>query len=473
MTLRVKLAIALAALAACATIVVGSVSYFSTEHVLYDQVDASLTAAARRVTAGPANGPAIPLPPGAQQSDQGDRRRNRDFAQILVQTLDVQGTIIESPRSGALPVDAVDKEVAAGGPGVASVRRDIRFEGEPYRMLTVPSQQPAGATQLARSLRETEHVLEDIRDRTLLTVVLMSGLAALVGVFIAKRVTKRLVHLTDAATTVARSGDLNIEVPVDGRDETGRLGRAFHEMLTSLARSKNAQQQLVQDAGHELRTPLTSLRTNVAVMQRYGELSPASQQRLLADVESETRELSTMVDELVALATDRQLDEVPEHVALGAAAEQAIDRARRRSGREITLTADASVALVRPNGLDRAITNLVGNAIKFSEGKFSEGKFSEGKFSEGPIEVLVRNGRVEVSDRGPGIAEADLPRLFDRFYRADAARSLPGSGLGLAIVRDLAESHGGSVFATNRDGGGATIGFELPIVPPDRSGASS
>ena len=85
----------------------------------------------------------------------------------------------------------------------------------------------------------------------------------------------------------------------------------------------------------------------------------------------------------------------------------------------------------------------------------------------------MRNGRVEVSDRGPGIAEADLPRLFDRFYRADAARSLPGSGLGLAIVRDLAESHGGSVFATNRAGGGATIGFELPIVPPDRSGASS
>ncbi|MEZ5250720.1 MAG: sensor histidine kinase [Ilumatobacteraceae bacterium] len=94
------------------------------------------------------------------------------------------------------------------------------------------------------------------------------------------------------------------------------------------------------------------------------------------------------------------------------------------------------------------------------------------KFSDGPIDVVVAAGAVMVSDRGPGLTEADLPRVFDRFYRSDEARALPGSGLGLAIVRDLAESHGGSVSATNRDGGGATIGFRLPVAPhpPRRAG---
>jgi two-component system sensor histidine kinase MprB len=220
-------------------------------------------------------------------------------------------------------------------------------------------------------------------------------------------------------------------------------------MLASLARSRQAQQQLVQDAGHELRTPLTSLRTNVSVMRRFDELSPASRERLLADVDSETRELSSLVDELVALATDQAAEEPSEVIALGEVAARVADRANRRWGREVSVVADGSTVLVRPQGLERALTNLVGNAVKFSTG---------------PIEVRVTRGRVEVADRGPGIAAEDLGRLFDRFYRSAAARAMPGSGLGLAIVRDLAESHGGSVFARNRDGGGAVIGFVLPVV---------
>jgi two-component system sensor histidine kinase MprB len=240
-------------------------------------------------------------------------------------------------------------------------------------------------------------------------------------------------------------------VPVEGRDEAGRLAHAFNEMLASLARSRRAQHQLVQDAGHELRTPLTSLRTNVAVMQRYDELSPGSRQRLLADVESETRELTAMVNELVELATDRRDSEVPVSVVPGQVAEAVVERARRRWGREISVTTDEASVVVRPQAFERAIGNLVENALKFSDG---------------PVEVVVAGRRVEVRDRGPGIAEDDLVRVFDRFYRADAARSQPGSGLGLAIVRDMAESHGGRVFAGNREGGGAVVGFELPALPP-------
>ena len=110
----------------------------------------------------------------------------------------------------------------------------------------------------------------------------------------------------------------------------------------------------------------------------------------------------------------------------------------------------------RPAAIDRAIINLIDNAAKFSAAQPT---------GSGAIDVGVDNGRVSVSDRGPGVPTDDLPHIFDRFYRSVASRSLPGSGLGLAIVRDIVESHGGTVFAEARDGGGTTVGFTLPTLP--------
>ncbi len=447
MSLRLKFAVAMVALAAGATIAGGAVSYFATSNELRAQVDASLVDAAGRLALG------APLvdgrgPFGDLDGDGDNDGRYRSFTQILWQVIDADGTIVRSPRSGELPVIAADVRVASGTARRASDRHDVTIDGEPFRVLTVAASS-GGAVQLARSLRETEAVLERIRNQTLLIVVGLSALAAIVGIVIAQHVTRRLVRLTEAATTVASSGDLELQVPVDGRDEAGMLGVAFNAMLASLARSKRSQHQLVQDAGHELRTPLTSLRTNVSVMQRFDELSPASRQRLLADLDSETRELTTMVNELVELATDRRDEEDPSLVELGAVVDAIVERARRRSGREISVTGDRSPVLVRSQAVERAVSNLVENALKFSDG---------------PVEVAVHLGAVLVSDRGQGIAEADLGRVFDRFYRSDAARALPGSGLGLAIVREMAESHGGQVTATNRDGGGATIGFQLPLA---------
>jgi len=460
-TLRAKLAIALAALAAFTTVVVGSASYFSTSNVLRRQIDNSLDAAARRLAAAPAQDGPVQGAPDQGGPDQGgpvdlpDRPGRlldgRGFEQILVQVLDVDGRVVSAPSSGELPVDRRDRGIAAGTSRRPSARRTVELDGEEYRMLTVQvvgsDRSPSGAVQLARSTSEIGVIVRSTRNRTLVLVLVMSAIAAAIGAVIAKQVTKRLVHLTDAATAVAQSGQLDTPVPVDGDDETGRLGRAFQSMLSSLARSRAAQQQLVQDAGHELRTPLTSLRTNVTVMQRFDELSPASRERLLADLDSETRELSSLVDELVALATDQAATEPTATVQLGDVVGRVVERAQRRWGREIIVTRDQTLVVVRPQALERGITNLVNNAIKFSDGA---------------VEVAALNGRVEVRDRGPGIDPVDLPRLFDRFYRSDAARALPGSGLGLAIVRDMAESHGGSVFASNRDGGGAVIGFTLP-----------
>jgi two-component system sensor histidine kinase MprB len=447
MSLRLKLAIAMVALAVGSAVAVGAASYLSTGNQLRDQIDRSLNEAAQRVSlsggAMPGRAPnGLPFGDDADGEPPGDFR---NFTQIQTQALTSDGSVA-FPGAYELPVGDGEVDVAKAPRGRV-FRRDVVIDGENFRMLTVANGN--GAVQFARSLDETERVLDSILARTLIIVVVLAALALLVGVVIAQQITRRLVRLTDAASRVAESGDLDVDVPVDGKDETGRLGQAFNGMLASLARSRRSQHQLVQDAGHELRTPLTSLRTNVSVMQRYDELSPTSRKRLLADVESETRELTALVNELVELATDRRDLEMSVATPMGPVAEGVADRARRRSGREITVMADDNAVVVRPAALERALSNLVENALKFSDGA---------------IEVVVAFGRVEVRDQGPGIEPDDLARVFDRFYRADAARSQPGSGLGLAIVRDMAESHGGTVFASNRPTGGAVIGFQLPLA---------
>jgi two-component system sensor histidine kinase MprB len=222
-------------------------------------------------------------------------------------------------------------------------------------------------------------------------------------------------------------------------------------MLAALAASRDSQHRLVQDAGHELRTPLTSLRTNIAVLRRHDDLPPRTTAQVLDRLDDEATELTDLVNELVSLATDGRDDEPVSDVELADVVRRVAVRAATRSGRTIHVHTDDSVVAARPGAVERAVNNLLDNAIKFAP--------------EGEVGVTVQVGRVEVADRGPGIDATDIDHVFDRFFRATAARSSPGSGLGLAIVRDAAESCGGRVFASNREGGGAVLGFELPVVP--------
>jgi two-component system sensor histidine kinase MprB len=224
-------------------------------------------------------------------------------------------------------------------------------------------------------------------------------------------------------------------------------------MLAALGQSREQQQQLVQDAGHELRTPLTSLRTNVETLRRYDNLPEGTRQAILSDLEIETRELGTLVDELVQLATDTYDDEPEQTVALDHVVDRAAERVRRRTGRTITVAATPSAVIGRPRDLARAIGNLLDNAAKFSD-------------APAPVEVTVDHGTVVVRDHGPGIPAADLGQVFQRFHRSPEARSKPGSGLGLSIVEQTARSHGGTVSAANHPGGGAVFTFSLPEAPP-------
>ena len=187
------------------------------------------------------------------------------------------------------------------------------------------------------------------------------------------------------------------------------------------------------------------------VMRRHPDMDATMRAQVLADIDRDTAELSGLVEEVVAVAADRQSTELPEPVRLSEASRNVIERARRRTSREIVLDADDTIAVVRPALFERALSNLIDNALKFDQ-------------SEATIDVTIADGVVMVADRGPGIPDADLPNVFDRFHRSVASRTLPGSGLGLSIVAEFAAAHGGSVVARNRVGGGAEVGFSLPIA---------
>jgi two-component system sensor histidine kinase MprB len=450
-SLRLKIVLLLALLAATATATIGVASYRTTRHELDETVARSLDAAAEQIRNRPnfGDGDGDDDDGGFGSGNRPGRDRPRSFEQVLVQLLDANGVVRLSPSSGELPVSTIDLAIASSSNPRAEARRDVRIDGEPFRMLTI--REGIGAAQFARSLREGQASLERILRSMISAVLVVTLLSLLLGWLIARQVTRRLVRLTDAAGEVAATGRLDVPVPVDGNDETGQLGRAFSGMLDALQRSKHEQHQLVQDAGHELRTPLTSLRTNVSVLRRRNDhLTPEQREQLLSDLDSETRELTDLVNELVELATDARDDEAVQPVRLADVAERAAARARRRFGRDVVVTADASLLDGRPNGLERAMQNLVDNACKFAP--------------EGPVEVTVQRGTVEVRDHGPGLHDIDVPHLFDRFYRSVEMRSKPGSGLGLSIVKSIVELHGGSVFARNAADGGAIIGFHVPVA---------
>jgi two-component system sensor histidine kinase MprB len=437
-SLRTKLVLALVALSAAATAAIGLFSYRATADRLDEQIDRSLDEAVERLLDRPGRLP--------DRLALGDRPPIRGGGEVSIQLVGRRGATL-GVQGQALPVDESDERVAAA-PGSTQLRRDVTVDGESYRLLTVGLGGGLGALQVGRSLAENEQVLAGLRSGILVAGGIVVLVAGALGWLIADRATRRLVRLTDAAEQVTATRRLDVDVPVGGTDETGRLGTAFNEMLAALARSTEEQRRLVQDAGHELRTPLTSLRTNVYALRRSDQLSPEERARTLDDLEGEAEELTRLINEVVELAADERGDEPVVELRLDELVQRVAARAAQRSGRQVQVSAEGTVVVGRPVALERAVGNLVGNAVKFDP--------------TGPIEVRCAAGTVEVADRGPGIDDADLPHVFDRFYRATAARSRPGSGLGLAIVADVVTRHGGRVWARNRDGGGAVVGFSLP-----------
>ena len=378
-----------------------------------------------------------------------------------VQVIDFTGEIL-IPAQGDLrvPVDAADRAVAAGRRG--ALRRDSRAGGVHLRVLTVPAGD-GRAVQFARSFSNVDATLR--RLKLLLALLCAAGtlLAALFGRLFGNRVIQPVTELTAAAEHITETEDLARRIDVPGDDEVGRMAARFNTMLDTLEGSRralddsvHAQRQLVADASHELRTPVTSLRTNIEVLLAGGELPDDDRRRLLEDVRAETEELSALITDLIELARgDEPLSGV-EEVQLDAIVAEALTRAkRRRPNVPFTVALEPTVVAGLPERLGRAVDNLLDNAAKYS-------------VQGTPVEVGLRGGELSVRDHGPGIPEADRPYVFDRFYRGATARGRPGSGLGLAIVRQVAETHGGSIAVHEGAGGGSRFVLHLPALsaPP-------
>jgi two-component system sensor histidine kinase MprB len=484
MTLARRLSLFFTALAVATAAAIGGLAYYATDHSIDTEIKAMLRESALSLLAGqiPDGLPRdnddnlrgsseeqesepehLPTTSGTWTPAGSDEvrpvRRGPRGSLLLAQEIGSSGKPTGVDGSPArLPVDPVDVQLARSGSEHGELYRIVTVDGTRYLMLTRPHGHARGAVQVARALAERDELLARLAGSIVLITVAVAAAAALAGVFVARRLTRDLVRLTAVAEEVTDTGRLDVEVPTRGRDEVGRLGIAFDTMLGRLAQSREDQQRLVQDAGHELRTPLTSIRTNISLLRRAAELPDAERQAVLDDLTGESRELTSLVNELVELATERRGGEEDVDVDLAEVAERVAARGRRRTGRDVVLdvAADAPVGVRgRPTGLERAVSNLVDNALKFDLD------------GDRPVEIGMYRGmdgglRVEVRDRGPGIPAEDLGRVFDRFHRATAVRSLPGSGLGLSIVHDVATTHGGSVFAANRPGGGTVIGFTLP-----------
>jgi two-component system sensor histidine kinase MprB len=244
---------------------------------------------------------------------------------------------------------------------------------------------------------------------------------------------------------------------VTGRDELSRLAHSFNSTLDALERSVEAQRHLVADASHELRTPIASLRANIQTLQEADRLPAGEVESLRADIVEELDELTALVGDIVELARGSKPDELADDVRLDRIVEAVAERAQMRAGERVSFRVEVEPTVVRgePQRIQRAVANLVDNAVKWSP-------------TGGSVELELKGGELSVRDHGPGFADADIPHVFERFFRAEAARGLPGSGLGLAIVRQAAEAHGGFAIAANAPGGGALlrVSFGVPVREP-------
>ena len=444
MTLRMRLALAAGLAVALAVAVAALVVYFAVRSELRGEIDHSLRQRASAATDFlrfvPDREPFTEhLPPRALPPPR------FGGAAGVIQLARADGTVPPEPGPGTparLPVGSRVRSVAAGDSGMFLTDETVR--GSHLRVLVAPAQEGV-ALQIARPLDEVDGVLRRLLRILAAVVAAGAGLGIALGAVVARSALAPVRRFTERTEALIDDPDTSHRLEVQGQDELTRLARSFNATLDALERSIEQQRSLVADASHELRTPLASARTNVQVLARADELPADERAALLSETEAQLQELSVLVADVVELARGGERDEPYEQVRLDDLVRGVVERYSSTNG-HVRVETDLQPSTLHgmPAAISRAATNLIDNAIKWSP-------------PEETVSVTVSGGELLVRDHGPGFDPVDLPYVFNRFYRADAARDMPGSGLGLAIVRQIAESHGGTVRARNAEGGGALL----------------
>lgn len=367
---------------------------------------------------------------------------------FIPRLVDLEGRVVSARASLDMPVSDRARAVAAGDGG--STLETVAFRDTRFYVLTVPAS--AGrALQVVHSLTDVEEVLRQLLAAAVAFAAAGLVAAPLAGAAVATGALVPLRRSSEVAERVRRTGDLTQRVNARGHDELGSFARSFDAMLDELEsmvaeveRARRMQRQLVADASHELRAPLAALRANVEVLS-LGSDAVADREALVADTLAGIGELTTLVGQLIDLAREDQRVHERAPVRLDqVVADEAERIGRRYPAVDLATNLEPTSVLGDVEALGRAVANLLDNAAKWTP-------------PGGTVYVGLRGGTLEVRDEGPGIDAADLPRIFERFYRGSRSGGVPGSGLGLAIVAQVMSSHGGTVTARSGDGGGAVF----------------
>lgn len=336
--------------------------------------------------------------------------------------------------------------------------------------ITLPNGEAIGFIQIATPISTVSQANDALFMVLLITGVITLGVSIIVGSWIAARALEPINVITRAASSITKAEDLSTRLEWDGpMDELGRLTEVFNDAMERLDTLFEVQQRFIGDVSHELRTPLTSVLGNLELITRYGV-----DQSSLEAIQREAGRMTRMVNDLLLLTRadfgEMDIDFYPidlDTVALDVY-EQALQMSKAR---------DLHIKLKRvepvrvESNVDRAkqlMLNLVSNAIKFTG---AGGTVSLAVYPEGDEAVI------EVSDTGIGISDADLNRIFDRFFQADASRvhrdDADGAGLGLSIARWIVDIHGGSIDVQSKLGEGSKFIVRLPCeIPSDSNGNS-
>jgi len=449
-SLRTRAALGTAALLSIGIATALITAYSLVRQQLEGQVDRTLSERAHAIAAVSRSQPPPAAPPPARFKIPPVKFGEPDS---YVQFVSPNGKVTLIP--GEQIVLPAERAIAVARRQRTANYSDATVSGKHLRIYTAAV--ASGAVEVARPLTDVDNALGWIK---LAFSIISAGAilaTAVLGWFLSRATLRPVARLTAAAERIAATGDLSAGTDETRPDELGRLARSFNSMLRALDQSRHAQRQLVADASHELRTPLTTARASLESLELHPDLDAAVRLRYLETAIAELKEMTQLIDELVALAQGDAQPPEKELVRLDEIVDAAIATAARRADHEFLRSLEPTEIFGAPNDLSRAVGNLLDNAVKWSP-------------PQAAIEVDLRDGVLSVRDRGPGVAPEDQSRIFDRFYRAAAARTKRGSGLGLAIVRQAAIAHGGTTGVVDAPGGGSTFTLDLAAARPNPIG---